>query len=160
VPPTRKPTPSPSAKPSPTPSPTAEPERDLASELRIGAPYKLVANRANKALTGSFTFDIAGTHVEAVINGREIWASGKLVGVAIVMEMSGVEVNEEMFEAAAKSGGNGRTTFSTILGRRVAFQENSQTTVGMYILHSAFVMVGGVKAADTKTLLTSVIKAN
>lgn len=64
------------------------------------------------------------------------------------------------YDAAARGSANGRITFSTILGQRVASATNSQTTIGMYVLHSAIVMVDGVKAADTKVLLTSVIKAN
>ena len=158
-----RPTPSPEPTPSPTPkpSPTPEPEpQDLASELRIGAPYELVANDRNKALTGSFTFDVAGVHVEATMNGREITEHGRLVGVALVMQMRGIPMNSEVFEAAAKSGANGRATFSTILGQRVAFFTNSQTTIGMYLLHSKIVMVGGVSGDDTEALLTSVIKAN
>lgn len=162
--PTRTPRPSPSPKPTPSPtpvaSPTPEPEEDLAADLRIGAPYKLVANDANAALKGSFTFDVGGVHVEAVMNGREITLDGELVGVAIVMLMRGVPMNDDVFEAAAQSSANGRTTFSTILGERVAFVTNSQTTVGMYLLHGRMVMVGGVSGDDTKALLTSVIKAN
>lgn len=159
---TPRPTPSPKPTPSPTPvaSPTPEPDVDLAADLRIGAPYKLVANAANQALKGSFTFDVAGVHVEAVMNGREISRDGKLVGIALVMKMRGVPMNDEVFEAAATSGANGRATFSTILGERVAFVTNSQTTIGMYLLHSNIVMVGGVSGDDTKALLTSVIKAN
>lgn len=159
---TPRPTPTlkPTARPTPTASPTPEPEEDLAADLKIGAPYKLVANAANAALKGSFMFDVGGVHVEAVMNGREINQDGKLVGVAIVMLMRGVPMNDDVFEAAAQNGANGRATFSTILGERVAFVTNSQTTVGMYLLHGRMVMVGGVSGDDTKALLTSVIKAN
>jgi hypothetical protein len=97
--PTQRPTAPPAATPSPVPdaSPTPEPKSgaDLASDLRIGLPYKLAANRGNKALTASFTFDYAGTHVEVAMNGREIWLGGDLVGIALVMEMSGIEMNEK-----------------------------------------------------------------
>jgi hypothetical protein len=156
---TRRATPSPEPTPSPTPTAPAA-VQDLASELRIDPPYELVANRSNKALTGSFTMDVGGVHVEAVMNGREVWLNGELVGVALVMNMRGIEMNSEVFEAAAKSGANGRATFSTILRQRVAFVTNSQTTIGMYLLHGNMVMVGGKDGDDTKALLTSVIKAN
>jgi hypothetical protein len=172
LPPTAKPTPTPPATPSPaaTPSPTPTPvpsrtakptpKPDVASALRIGAPYKLVANPANQALTASMTFDILGTHIEAAFNGREIWQSGEMVGIALVIQMSGIEMTPDVFEASVRSAGNGEPTFSTILGERVAFMESPPTTVGMYVLDDAIVMVGGVDAAATKTLLTSVIKAN
>lgn len=159
--PTRRPTPSPTATPSPTPvaSPTAEPkpETDLASGLLIGAPYELVANPANKALTASFSIDFAGTHLEAVMNGREIRRKGTLVGAAFVMEIRGIRMTREVFEAAANA--TGRATFSTILGQRVAYV-TTQTKVGMYALDGNIVMVGGVDEAATETLLKSVIEAN
>lgn len=159
---TARPTPSPKPTPSPTPvaSPTPEPDEDLAADLRIAPPYELAANSRNTALKGSFTFDVAGVHVEAVINGREILLDRELVGVALVMNMRGIPMNDEVFEAAAKSGANGRATFSTILRHRVAFFTNSQTTIGMYLLHGYIVMVGGKSGADTEALLTAVIKAN
>jgi hypothetical protein len=51
-------------------------------------------------------------------------------------------------------------TFSTILGETVAFADNGQRTIGMYVLRGRIVMVGGVNADETKALLTSVIGAN
>ena len=162
--PTQRPTPSPVPPVSPTPvaspSPEPEPASDLASTLRIGLPYKLVANGRNGALRASFTLDYAGTHIDVVMTGREIWQGGKLVGAALVMEMSGIDMNEEVFEAAAKNSGSRQVTFSTILGERVAFAETAQTTVGMYVLKGRIVMVGGVDADESKALLTSVIQAN
>ena len=162
--PTQRPTPSPIATPSPTPvaspTPAAQPASDLASELRIALPYKLAENRGNRALTASFTFDYAGAHVEVTVNGREIWLGRDLAGVALVMDMSGLEMNEQVFEAAAASGGSGRATFSTILGETVAFADNGQRTIGMYLLKGRIVMVGGADADATKALLTAVIKAN
>lgn len=161
--PTQRPTPSPVATPSPTPvespSPEPEPESDLAADLRIDLPYKLAENRGNRALTASFTFDYAGTHVEVAMSGREIWLQGDLVGIALVMEMSGIEMNEEVFEAAANSGSS-RVTFSTIRGETVAFADNGQRTIGMYVLKGRIVMVSGEDADATKELLTSIITAN
>lgn len=162
--PTQRPTPTPVATPSPSPvaspTPDAAPASDLASTLRIGLPYKLVLNSRNGALKASFTFDYAGTHIDVVMNGREIWQGGKLVGAAIVMEMSGIDMTEEVFEAAANNSGSRRVTFATILGERVAFAETAQTTVGMYVLRGRIVMVGGVDPGDAKELLTAVIEAN
>ena len=162
--PTERPTPSPVVTASPTPlaSPTPEVESgsDLAASLRISAPYKLAANRGNKALTASFTFDYAGAHVEVAVNGREIWRGADLAGILLVMEMSGIEMNDEVFEAAATSGGSTRAKFSTILGETVAFADNGQRTIGMYVLRGKIVMVGGVDADATKALLTAVISAN
>jgi hypothetical protein len=162
--PTERPTPSPVATPSPTPlaSPSPEePESDLASDLRIKLPYKLVANGRNGALKASFSVDMAGTHIEAVMDGREIWLGGQLVGVAFVMEMRGIDMNEEVFDAAARTSGNGRVTFSMINGERVAWVETAQATVGMYVLNGRIVMVAGAKDDDMllETLI-HIISAN
>lgn len=161
-PPTQRPTPSPVATPSPTPaaSPTKVPEPEtelLVAKLRIGAPYELVANPGNKALTASFSIDVAGTHIDAIMHGREIRRGRTVVGVAFVMEVSGMKLTRQTFEAEANA--TGRATFSTILGQRVAFV-TTQTKVGMYLLHGNIVMVAAVDPADTEALLTSVIEAN
>lgn len=160
------PTPLPTQRPTPSPTPLAspsaeEPESDLASDLRIKLPYKLVANGQNGALKASFSVEMAGTHIEAVMNGREIWLGGNLVGVAFVMEMRGIDMNEEVFDAAARTSGNGRVTFSMINGERVAWVETAQATVGMYVLNGRIVMVAGAKDDDMllETLI-HIISAN
>jgi hypothetical protein len=160
-------TPSPVPTPTPTPSatPTAEPDpvEDAGWDVQIGAPYKLVENAANSALKASFSVDVGGQHVEAAMTGREIRRSGAMVGAALKIEFTGITMTRQVFEASAKGGATssgGRLSYTTILGKRVALITTSQTTVGMYVLHGFIVMVAGVKAGDTKTLLTSVIKAN
>jgi hypothetical protein len=163
--PTERPTPSPVVTPSPTPdaspSPEPNPESDLASDLRIGLPYKLVENGRNGALKASFAFEYAGTHIEAVMSGREIWLGGKLVAIALVMEMRGIEMTDEVFEAAANNNGRGRATFSQVNGERVAWVDTADATVGMYLLHGRIIMVGGAKGDDgLLEILIHVINAN
>jgi pyruvate/2-oxoglutarate dehydrogenase complex dihydrolipoamide acyltransferase (E2) component len=160
-------TPSPVPTPTPTPSatPTAEPDpvEDAGWDVQIGAPYKLVDNPANGALKASFSVDVAGQHIEAAMSGREIRRSSAMVGAALKVEFTGMSMTRQVFEASAKGGATssgGRLSYTTILGKRVAMITTSQTTVGMYVLHGFILMVAGVKASDTKTLLTSVIKAN
>jgi hypothetical protein len=154
----------PSAVPSPTPVvPTPAPGADTASALRIGAPYKLVRNDANVALTASFAFDVAGQHIEATMNGREIRRDGALAGIALVMKFSGLTMTRDVFDGAARGAANnsgGKLSFTTILGNRVAFITATQFTFGLYRLDDSIVMIGARKTSDTKTLLTSVIKAN
>lgn len=167
--PTRRPTPKPIPTPIPTPTPSPTPtvtatlaER-AAAALKIGAPYKLVANPANAALTGAVSIDIAGQHVNETIAGREIWQGSKAVGLVLVLEIEGVQMSPKVFEggargAAANTGGT--LSYTTILGDRVALVTAKTGTFGMYALHDTIVMVLGTKPADTKPLLTSVIKAN
>jgi hypothetical protein len=163
-----RPTPLPTATPAPTPTPDPEPtpvanSTDLASSLKIGKPYRLVDNAANKALTGSFKLDMGGQHIEAAMNGREVWSGSSLVGAAIVMRFTGYPVTSAMFEGAARGGAsnvNGKVSYATVLGTRVAYITSTQATAGMFVLHGAIVMVAGTTSATTKTLLASVIKAN
>lgn len=163
--PTERPTPSPVVTAAPTPdaspSPEPEPASDLASDLRIKLPYKLVENGRNGALKASLSFDVGGNHVEAVMNGREIWLGGKLAGIALVMEMRGIEMTDEVFEAAANNNGRGRATFSQVNGERVAWVDTGDATVGMYLLHGRIIMVGGPQGDDSVLeMLISVINAN
>jgi hypothetical protein len=163
--PTQRPTPTPVVTASPTPvlspSPKPEPASDLASDLRINLPYKLVANGRNGALKATLSFDVAGSHIEAVMNGREIWLGGKLVGIALVMEMRGIEMTDEVFEAAANNNGRARATFSQVNGKRVAWVDTGDATVGMYLLHGRIIMVGGPQGDDSiLEMLIAVINAN
>jgi len=114
-------------------------------------------------LTGSFKFDVAGQHIEAAMNGREVWNGSSLVGAAIVMRFTGMPMTTQVFEAAARGGANnvnGRVTYETVLGTRVAYITSPTTSVGMFPLHGSIVMIGGTTATGTKALLASVIKAN
>jgi hypothetical protein len=160
---TPSPPPTPSPRPKTTPSPSPSANLDTASALKIGAPYTLVDNRYNTALSGSFVFDVAGQHLEVKMNGREIRRDGALVGAALVMKFSGIAMSREIFDAAAQNAANnqgGKVSFATILGNRVAFITTKTTTFGLYVLRDTIVMVGGAKAADAKPLLTSLIQAN
>jgi hypothetical protein len=162
-----RPTALPTATPAPTPvaqpTPAAPAVDDLASGLKIGKPYRLVDNPANKALTGSFQLDVAGQHIEAAMNGREVWNSSSLIGAAIVMRFTGHPVTTPMFEGAARGGAanvGGKVSYATVLGTRVAYITSSQATAGMYVLHGSIVMVAGTTSANTKAVLASIIKAN
>jgi hypothetical protein len=167
--PTARPTPVLPPKPSPTPKVTApppEPEAtpvDAAAALKIGAPYKLRANPANKDLSASFELTIAGVHVTETITGREITNAGKLVGEVLVLQIKGVPVTAEFFEPAAQGAARnvgGTITYTTISGVKVALIKATAGTFGMVMLHREILMVIGKKPADTKPLLTAVIKAN
>lgn len=164
--PIRAATPSPKLTPVPTAdpqSPSPEPKPDTAADLKIGVPYKLVKNDTNTSLTASFAFDIGGQHIDATMNGREIRRDGALAGIVLAMKFSGFPMTREVFDGAAKGAANntgGKLSFATILGNRVAFVTTTKFTFGLYTLGDAIVMVGATKSADTKALLTSVIKAN
>lgn len=147
----------------PTPTPTPVPAVEGAATLKIAAPYRLVANAANTGLAGGLTIDIAGQHIEEVFTGREIWQASKMVGAAIVLEFKGIPMSRQVFDAGAQGAARnvaGKLIFTTILGTRVAIVTAKTATLGMYALDDYIVMVAGAKAADTKPLLTSVIKAN
>ena len=165
------PSPARSLSPSPVPSyptPTrapasSTPALDAASGLKIGSPFRLVANPANSTLTASFSFNVATVHVEETMTGREVWQRNKLVGLAYIIEISGVQMSRTMFDRAAQGAANatqGNLTFTTILGNRVAFIATKSASFGLYVLHETIVMVGAETMAETKTLLTSVLKAN
>ncbi|MFL5680206.1 MAG: hypothetical protein ACJ77B_06360 [Chloroflexota bacterium] len=161
-----RPTARPTATPAPTPTPQPTPAAgtgDLASGLKIGKPYSLVNNPANTALTGSFQFDVGGQHLEAAMDGREVWSSSSLVGAAIVMSFTGHPVTTAMFEGAARGGAatvDGKVSYATVLATRVAYITSSQTSAGLFVLHGRIVMVAGRTLPETNLLLASVIKAN
>jgi hypothetical protein len=155
-------TPRPTPTPAPTPTPLPTPASAIAS-LKIGRPYRLVADPANAALTGSIAFDIMGQHLVETINGREIWDGNKMNGLALMLEFQGVKMSETIFNAGAQGAANntgGKLTFTTISGTRVGIVTAKAGTFGMYALGDHIVMVIGTKAVDTKPLLTSVIIAN
>jgi hypothetical protein len=154
------PLPTPTPTPSPTPLPT--PSSAIAS-LKIGRPYRLVANPANVALTGSIAIDILGQHVVETLRGREIWDANKMIGIALMLEIQGVTMSDAGFNAAAQGAANssgGKLAFTTINGTRVGIVTAKAGTFGLYPLGDHIVLIAGTKAADTKPLLTSVIKAN
>ncbi|HEY8801026.1 MAG TPA: hypothetical protein VIM20_10550, partial [Candidatus Limnocylindrales bacterium] len=135
------PSPARSLSPSPVPSyptPTrapasSTPALDAASGLKIGSPFRLVANPANSTLTASFSFNVATVHVEETMTGREVWQRNKLVGLAYIIEISGVQMSRTMFDRAAKGAANatqGNLTFTTILGNRVAFIATKAASFG------------------------------
>lgn len=159
--PTPLPTPTPTA--SPTASPSATPVAEAVAAVKIGAPYKLVANPANKALSASIEITIAGQHITETITGREIHKGGSVVGMLLVLQFHGIPMNSTVFEGAAKGAANtvgGKLAYTTILGWKVAIITADGGTVALFRLHNNIVMVLGTKARDTKPLATSVIKAN
>jgi hypothetical protein len=159
--PTPRPTPRRTAIPSPTPEPSVAP--DVAAGLKIASPYKLVANPANKSLSASIAVDIAGKHVTETISGREIHNRGSLLGTALVLRLDGVAMSKEVFEGGARGAAanvDGTLEYTTIAGTRVAIVRAKAGTIGLFRWNDDIVMVVGEDAADTKPLLTSVIKAN
>ena len=165
--PTAVPTPAPTPRPTPAvqPTPKSAPtsQSDPAAALKIGSPYKLVANAANPALNTSIVITVGGTQVTETITGREIKNAGKLVGLALVLQIKGVPMTKAVFEAGAQTAANnakGKLTYTTIGGQRVAIIAAPLATYAMFRLHGNIVMVAGIKATDTKPLVTSVIKAN
>jgi len=160
---TAVPTAQPTPRPTPTVEPTASPKPEAAARLKIGAPYKLQANPANKALNGSISFDMGGQQAVETISGREITKDGTVVGMVIVLQIDGIPMTDQVFEGGAKGAANnisGKLAYTTVLGERVAMVTAKAGTVALYRLDDLIVMVIGTKAADTKPLLTSVIKAN
>jgi hypothetical protein len=159
--PTPRPTPRRTAIPSPTPDPSVAP--DVAAGLKIGKPYELVANPANQSLTASITVDIAGKHVTETISGREIHNRGSLLGTVLVLRFEGIEMSKEVFEGGARGAASnvgGTLEYTSIAGSRVAMVRAKAGTIGLFRWNDDIVMVVGKEAADTKPLLTAVIKAN
>jgi hypothetical protein len=165
--PTASPTPTPTLTPTPTPRTTTgqteNSKPDSSAGLKIGAPYTLVANALNRGLRATFSFDIGAQHVEASMNGREIRKDGVTVGVALVLQFTGIPMSSALFEASAKGGARnagGTLSYTKVLGQRVAIITTKQATAEMYALGDQMIMVGGNKPADSRTYITSIIKAN
>jgi hypothetical protein len=159
--PTPRPTPRRTAIPSPTPDPSVAP--DVAVGLKIGSPYELVANPANPSLTASIVVDIAGKHVTETISGREIHNRGSLLGTVLVLRLDGITMSKAVFEGGARGAAanvDGTLEYTTIAGARVALVRAKAGTIGLFRWNDDIVMVIGKEAADTKPLLTAVIKAN
>jgi hypothetical protein len=159
--PTPRPTPRPTPLPTPKPTPTASP--DPAAALKIAAPYKLRDNPANKALTANLELTVAGIKVTEIITGREIVTGGKVVGMVLVLQIVGIPMNTAAFNAGAEGAARnvgGTATYTTISGLRVAMIKAPSGQIGMVLLHDNILMVIGTKPADTKPLLTQIIKAN
>jgi hypothetical protein len=161
--PTPSPSPVPSRPPSPSPSPTPAPSASAIQALKIGSPYTLVDNPANTALNASFNFSMGSVVVTETISGREVRQHGKTIGLVYVLEMDGVPMSSAVFEAGARgaaANSGGKLTYGTVLGHKVAYVVTKTASFAMYLHHDAIVMVGAESLSLTKTLLTSVIKAN
>jgi hypothetical protein len=160
--------PKPSVSPRPTltappPSPTPVPSVSAIAALKIGSPYRLVPNPANTTLHAEFTFQMGAVKATETMTGREIHQRTKLVGLAYVLEFDGIPLNAAVFEGGARGAAanvGGTLTYSKILGHRVALISAKAGGFGMYILDDVIVMVGATSPSVTKTLLTSVIRAN
>jgi hypothetical protein len=101
--------------------------------------------------------------VTETLSGLEIRQRGKTVGLAYVLELDGVPMSNAVFEggargAAANSGG--KLTYGKVLGKKVAYVATKQASFAMYLHGDVIVMIGAGTLSLTKTLLTSVIKAN
>jgi hypothetical protein len=132
-------------------SPSASPATDVATGIEIGDPYVLTGNPGSTALSGTFNVDVAGKRVEAIMNGREIRKDSTFVGLVLVMKFSGITITPEFFDLAAKQAGSnsdGKVTFSTILGNRVAFVTATSASYGLYARGDSILMVGGPTGTD------------
>jgi hypothetical protein len=163
--PTRIPTrsPVPSHSPSLPPSPTPAPPASAIDALKIGSPYKLVFNPANTALSANFSFQMGSVNVTETMSGREIHQRGKAVGLAYVLEFTGIPMSDAVFEGGARGAAantNGKLTYGKVLGHKVAYVVTKPASFAMYLHGDVIVMVGAETLSLTKTLLTSVIKAN
>jgi hypothetical protein len=158
--PTFSPVPSyPASPPIPTPAPPAS----AIETLKICSPYVLVFNPANTALSATFSFQMASVNVTETMSGREIHQRAKLVGLAYVIEFTGIPMNDAAFEGGARGAAantGGKLTYSTVLGHKVAYVVTKSASFALYLHDDAIVMVGAQTLSLTKTLLTSVIKAN
>ena len=97
------------------------------------------------------------------MDGREIRKGAATVGVALVLHFTGVPMSSALFEASAQGGARnagGTLSYTEILGERVAIITTKQATAQMYALGDLMIMVGGNTPADSKALVTSIIKAN
>ena len=106
---------------------------------------------------------MGGQHVVETISGREVRQGTKMIGVALVLKIDGVRMSRQIFDGITKGLANqmgGKVSNTTILGTRVAMVTGKVGTFGMYAFHDTVVIVLGIKPADTKPILTSVIKAN
>jgi hypothetical protein len=162
--PTRKPSfsPVPSQSPSP-PIPTLAPPVSAIETLKIGSPYVFVFNPANTALSANFSFQMGSINVTETMSGREIHQRGKIVGLAYVIEFTGIPMSDAAFEGGARGAAantGGKLTYGKVLGHRVAYVVTRSASFALYRHVDAIVMVGAQTLSLTKTLLTSVIKAN
>ena len=166
---TPKPTPIPTRSPVPSqpasrpPSPTPAAVASAIEALKIGAPYELVFNPSNPALSANFNFEMGSVNVTETMSGREIHQRGTVVGLAYVLEITGIPMSEAVFEGGARGAAantNGKLTYGKVLGHTVAYVVTKQVSFALYLHHDVIVMVGAQTLSLTKTLLTSVIKAN
>jgi hypothetical protein len=97
------------------------------------------------------------------MSGREIHQRAKLVGLAYVIEFTGIPMNDAAFEGGARGAAantGGKLTYGKVLGHKVAYVVTKSASFALYLHDDAIVMVGAQTLSLTKTLLTSVIKAN
>jgi hypothetical protein len=163
--PTPTPTPKPSPSPTPTPKPSASQETATRAvdKLKIGSPYTLFYNPANQALGATFNIQIGTVNVSETMSGLEIRQRAKLVGLLYVLEMDGIPMSNAVFEGGARgaaANAGGTLTYAKVLGKRVAYIVTKQASFAMFLRGDVIVMVGAQTLPLTKTLLTSVIKAN
>lgn len=162
--PTRIPTASPVPSLSPSPLvPTPAPSLSLIDTLKIGSPYTLVFNPANPALKADFSFQMGAVTVTEAMRGREIHQRGKAIGFAFSLEITGIPMSDAAFEGGARgaaSNTGGKLTYSKVLGHKVAYVVAKAASFALFLHHDVMVMVGSDSLSLTKTLLTSVIKAN
>jgi hypothetical protein len=164
--PTRTPThsPVPSHSPSPRPpSPTPAPPASAIETLKIGSPYELVFNPANTTLSANFSFQMGAVNVTETMSGREVHQRGKMVGLAYVLEFTGIPMNNAVFEGGARgaaSNTQGKLTYSTVLGHKVAYVVAKTAAFALYLSGDHMVMVGAETLSVTKKLLSAVLKAN
>ena len=163
--PTRRPSASPVPSQSPSQAPSTSPAASgsLIDTLKIGAPYTLVYNLANPALSADFSFKMGSTTVTEAMRGREIHQRGKPIGFAFSLEITGIPMSDAVFEGGARGAAantNGKLTYGKVLGHKVAYVVAETASFALYLHHGTMVMVAADTLSLTRTLLTSIIKAN
>ena len=156
------PTPKPTPKPTPTPAPTAAPKTAI-EKLKIGSPYRLVDNPANQALHANINLQMGSVTVTEKMTGREIYQGTTPVGLAYVLEITGVPMTEAVFEGGARGAAantGGKLTYATVLGHKVAYVSAPTAGFALFLHDNNIVMVGAQTLPLTKTLLTALLKAN
>jgi hypothetical protein len=131
--------------------------------VKIGEPYELVANPANKSLSGSIVITVSGLRITETISGREIMKGATKVGTLLVLDFAGFPVNQAALEAGATGMANrqgGTLSYVTILGWQVAIIKGPTDTTALFRLHNNLVAVIGEKPSQTMPLVTSVVEAN
>jgi hypothetical protein len=146
-----------------TPAPAQTAADIVLAALRIGKPYVLFDNPVDENLEASLALDVARSHVEATIRGREVLDANALVGYVFVLSYDGVDWSNTLFKEVAKGAARnveGKLSYTTIGGTQVAIIKVTGGTIAMFSYRETIVMVLGATPALTQSLASSIIKAS